>query len=114
VRVTDGSIQALTFGDDGLIILHTTPFQRLPQPTGVFIRYLAALHGLDPPENLPYGLDVWRGGKKLNIEWSDAGQVVVRSYKSRRLGARPREPLISVRIMAHCAFDSRATAWTVS
>src|SRR5258705_9439045 len=25
--------------------------------------------------------------------------------------ARPREPLIKLRIMAHCAFDSRATVW---
>jgi hypothetical protein len=80
-RVNEGSIQALTFDDDGLSVLHTTPFQRLPHPTGV-LKYLAALHGLDPPENLPYGLDVWRGGKKLNIEWSDSGQVVVVSYKA--------------------------------
>jgi hypothetical protein len=50
--------------------------------THVLVRRNAALHGLDPPENLPYGLDVWRGGKKLNIEWSDAGQVVVVSYKA--------------------------------
>jgi hypothetical protein len=49
--VNIGSIQALTFEDDGLSILYRTPFQRLPQPTGVF-KYLAALHGLDPPENL--------------------------------------------------------------
>ena len=82
VRVNDGTIQALTFDDDGLSILHTTPFQRLPQPTGVFIKYLSALHGLDLPQNLPYGLDIWRGGKKLNIEWSDSGQVVVVSYKA--------------------------------
>ena len=26
----------------------------------------------------------------------------------------PREPLINLRIMAHCAFDSRATVWTGS
>jgi DNA-binding NarL/FixJ family response regulator len=25
---------------------------------------------------------------------------------------RPREPLINLRIVAHCAFDSRATVWT--
>jgi hypothetical protein len=24
----------------------------------------------------------------------------------------PREPLINLRIVAHCAFDSRATVWT--
>jgi hypothetical protein len=81
MRVNEGSIQALTFDDDGLSILHTTPFQRLLQPTGV-LKYLAALHGLDPRESLPYGLDVWRDGKKLNIEWSDAGQVVVVSYRA--------------------------------
>jgi hypothetical protein len=27
---------------------------------------------------------------------------------------RPREPLINLRIMAHCAFDSRGTAWAGS
>jgi hypothetical protein len=26
----------------------------------------------------------------------------------------PREPLINLRIMAYCAFDSRATVWTGS
>ena len=26
----------------------------------------------------------------------------------------PKEPLINLRIMAHCAFDSRATVWTGS
>jgi len=28
--------------------------------------------------------------------------------------AKTREPLINLRIMAHCAFDSRATVWTGS
>ena len=26
----------------------------------------------------------------------------------------PKEPLINLRIMAHCGFDSRATVWTGS
>jgi len=30
------------------------------------------------------------------------------------LARRPKEPLINLRIMAHCAFDSRATVWTGS
>jgi len=28
--------------------------------------------------------------------------------------AIPKEPLINLRIMAHCAFDSRGTGWTGS
>jgi hypothetical protein len=31
-----------------------------------------------------------------------------------RAAQSPKEPLINLRIMAHCAFDSRATVWTGS
>jgi hypothetical protein len=38
-------------------------------------KYLAALYGIPPRQNLPYGLDVWTPTKVLNIEWDDQGNV---------------------------------------
>ncbi len=40
-------------------------------------------YGLLPTQNLPHGLDVWQnpGGKVLNIEWSDTGEVAMISFK---------------------------------
>ena len=48
--------------------------------------------------------------------------VAYHSYQQRARGKKGREaakeqakePLINLRIMAHCAFDSRATVWTGS
>jgi hypothetical protein len=41
----------------------------------------AALHGLERPDPLPYGLDIGtQDGKRLNIEWSDE-RVHIVSYK---------------------------------
>jgi hypothetical protein len=101
VLVNDGSIPALTFDDDGLSIFRTTPFQRLLQPTGV-LKYLAALHGLDPPESLPYGLDVWRDGKKKIENFTVGCRGGCRGFlQSRRLGARARTSRCSSRDGRH-------------
>jgi hypothetical protein len=35
-------------------------------------------------------------------------------FRKKSKKATSREPLIKLRIMAHCAFDSRATVWTGS
>lgn len=45
------------------------------------MKYVAAVLGVDPQRNLPYGLDVWSPHKVLNVEWDDDGRVVVVSYK---------------------------------
>ena len=37
--------------------------------------------------------------------------LLMRTYRGR---SSAKEPLINLRIMAHCAFDSRATVWTGS
>ena len=56
----------LTFSKDGLTVFYRTPFQQLPEGN---------------TKNLPYGLDIWRGRKVMNIEWADDGRVDVVSYR---------------------------------
>jgi hypothetical protein len=58
--------RVLIFDSDGFKILYRTPFQRLPGAT------------------ISYGLDVWRNGKVLSIEWTedDDGRVDVICYKA--------------------------------
>jgi hypothetical protein len=69
------------FDRGGLKILYRTPFQKLPKASER-VKYFAALHGVrNGGENLPYGLDIWRNGKVLNIEWADDGRVELVSYK---------------------------------
>ena len=60
-------------------VAYRTPFQPLPKaPDG--LRYMRALVG--GRDNLPYGLDVWTIEKKvLNLEWDDADNVEIISYK---------------------------------
>ena len=74
----DGS----TWKGDGLTIAIRTPFQRLPETDGRFIRQ-AALFGLRYTPNLPYGLDIWETGrgKVLNIEWTHDGRSELVGFK---------------------------------
>jgi len=76
-----GGPKFLTLEADGLIIAYRSPFQKLPPDSGETVR-LAMVYGVMPKDNLPHGLDVWHGGKVLNIEWSDGGEIDVRSYKA--------------------------------
>ncbi|MFY9836772.1 MAG: hypothetical protein WAK55_09930, partial [Xanthobacteraceae bacterium] len=68
-------------GANGLVIGYRTPFQRVPPPSAL-AKYVAALNCKASFGNLPYGLDVWRKYKVLNIEWSDDGCVDLVSYRS--------------------------------
>ena len=43
-----------------------------------------------------------------------AVKTVVRPVVQLAPGRQAKEPLINLRIMAHCGFDSRATVWTGS
>ena len=38
-------------------------------------------YGLKPSKNLPYSLDILCGRKVFNIEWNDAGEVQLVSFK---------------------------------
>jgi hypothetical protein len=90
MRVLEGEIPVLMFDRrPDLCILLRTPFQRLPEKTGPSDReikqygaYQAALVHQKSKGNLPYGLDIWRDGKVLNVEWTDDdGRVDIVSYK---------------------------------
>jgi hypothetical protein len=65
---------------DGLRILHTTPFTRLPEPPEA-IKYMAALSGR--PMNLPYSLDVWApgSGKVFFIKWDGKAQFNLVNFR---------------------------------
>lgn len=58
-------------------MIYRTPSQQLPVLSSKeLMEGIAA--GLEPPEHLPYGLDIWddRIKKKvLNIEWDDLGRT---------------------------------------
>jgi hypothetical protein len=93
-----GSSRALGFEGEGLSIIYRTPFQQLPQAPE-YHKYLAAVHALNSAENLPYGIDVWCDHKKkLNVEWSDTGQLIVVSY--RRGGWEPELEKLAGEIIA--------------
>ena len=76
----NGSV--LSWKGEGLLLVHRTPFQKLP-PVREAVKYQAAKLERRP-ENLGYGLDIWEKpgiGKVLNIEWDDAGTVDLVSFR---------------------------------
>lgn len=76
-----GPMPSWSGGD--LHISYRTPFQKLPPLKPATIRKCHNL-GLSTAMNLPYGLDIWdrkSGGKVLNIEWSDDGEVALVNFR---------------------------------
>jgi hypothetical protein len=69
-----GDAKFLTYRGDPFGLMLRTPFQKWSEPNEAakklaainsisidHARYAAALHGLELPEVLPYGIDIWRG-----------------------------------------------------
>jgi hypothetical protein len=66
----------LDLGD--LSMLYRTPFQPLPEASEN-VRYMQAMLG--GKGNLPYGLDIWHGRKKVMlVEWNE-GEFQVVTYR---------------------------------
>lgn len=66
----------------GLMMIHRTRFQKLPEPKDPRVR--AMLRAMPEKMNMPYGLDIWdtnKGGKVLNIEWNEAGDTKLTSFR---------------------------------
>jgi len=63
-----------------LSIGYRTPFQRVPSHDGQMTAQAAAA-GSRPPQNLPYGLDLWAPQKVFNIEWDVRGNVALVSFR---------------------------------
>ncbi len=77
-----GNENSLMFDNGNLCIAYRSPFQKIPQSSGEVARK-AMEYGVMIPGNLPHGLDIWLpSGKVLNIEWSDAGEIHLASYKA--------------------------------
>jgi len=75
-----GTGRCLGWRGNGLSLSLRTPFQKLRHPP--LDPRVIRLAG-PPPENLPYGLDIWTNnlGKVLNIEWADDGTFVLVSFR---------------------------------
>jgi hypothetical protein len=89
-----GDAKFLMWRGEALSIMHRTPFQKWQAGDAAVralaakheaslddAKYAAATHGLELPEVLPYGLDVWHGKKVLSLEWADDGRARVISFK---------------------------------
>ena len=81
-------LSLLTYRDGTFAIAYRTPFQQFPQRADPSEReieqygpHTAELLHQQSGRNLPYGLDIWCGGKVLSIEWADNGTVALISYK---------------------------------
>lgn len=70
----------LEWSDGSLLILHRTPFQRLPPVPDQLKHEIARFEG---GMNLGYGLDIWDQGnrKVLNVEWNDDGALKLVSFR---------------------------------
>jgi len=72
------------YRDSEFTIAYRTPFQRIPKcpmpPATDLSAYDAAALAQHAPRELPYGMDIWSGGKVLNIGWADDGRVAVHGY----------------------------------
>ena len=86
--VNISGLSLLTYRDGKFAIAYRTPFHQVPprdDPSEREIEqygpHTAELLHQQSGRNLPYGLDIWCGGKVLNIEWADDGAVAVVSYK---------------------------------
>ncbi len=56
-------------------ILHRTPFSKLP---GSNVKSSDVLDVSDAGQNLSYGVDIWKDGKKvMNVEWDERQTQVV-------------------------------------
>ena len=86
--VNISGLSLLTYRDGKFSIAYRTPMRQPPKKAGPSAReieryapYTAALLHQQSGRNLPYGLDIWCGGKVLSIEWADNGTVALISYK---------------------------------
>ncbi len=74
-----GATNFLVYSGGAIKIAYRTPFQKLPTENDRS-RYERTLRGFK--RNLPYGIDVWYNGRKvMNIEWDDAGDFEVLSFR---------------------------------
>ncbi len=72
----------LEWQKDGMSMSYRAPFLDLP-PTPEHLRFMAAI-AAKRVKNLSHGLDIWDreyGGKVLNIEWNDEGDVELVSFR---------------------------------
>ena len=73
------------YRDNEFTIAYRTPFQQLPKwprpATPHLSPYEMAAAEQNAPRHLPYGMDIWSGGKVLNIGWADDGRIELHAYK---------------------------------
>jgi hypothetical protein len=83
--VASVSGKCLMFSHAQLRISLRTPFQRVSALSDHYkydCALLAQRSGIASSTNLPYGLDIWDADQKVfNMEWNDAGDSVLVSFK---------------------------------
>jgi len=80
--------------------VHRTPFSNLAEtPEAKRHRLIAAALGMAKPV-LPYALDIWLGGKVMNLEWDHAGSAQLISFRKGEWDAELAAALSSVEVAA--------------
>ncbi len=81
IETQQGALRLVAFRPEGWAIEHWTPFNELAPDEAASPGYRHALERQRSVADLPYGLDVWRGGVKvLSILWADDGRFEVGAF----------------------------------
>jgi hypothetical protein len=71
ITAVGGSLRVLTLKENGWIFAHFTPFNPIGSaPAASTYQEAVLLQATN--QDLPYGLDIWRGTKVFSIRWDDA------------------------------------------
>jgi hypothetical protein len=81
VEVQHGAVRLVALEMDPWVFHHWTPFNDLLPDEASSPGYRHAIERQHATPDLPYGLEVWRGGPKvLSVLWADDGSFEVASF----------------------------------
>jgi len=75
-----GPVRVIAWQLSPWLFKYWTPFRDLSPGEASSPGYRHALARQHTLPDLPYGLEVWRGGKVLSILWADSGSFKVNSF----------------------------------
>ena len=78
-----GTVRIITWEAEPFRFALRTPFSGLAKEEGPAPSYQHALARQQAKPVLPYGLDVWHGGRKvMSLQWSDTGATELISFRA--------------------------------
>ena len=80
VEVQRGAVRLTVLELGPWVFHHWTPFNDLSPDEASSPGYRHAVERQHARPDLPYGLEVWRGGKVLSVLWADDGTFDVASF----------------------------------